>query len=255
MREKSFSEFKLLSEEEISKRRIPTEESSNIIKRSNWLCSDCDKRFANEAFFMKHNCEPRRRREEFSSPLGQAAYSYYLEWMTLRKFSKPNSSAFMESKFFKPFIKFAQMVIDANIAKPHRYIALMIEGEVQPVLWTTTAAYTLYTKWLDLLLDPMDQVSESISYLLDICENENVDLKNVFQHMGVQRILNLVRQRRLSPWFLFCSNEFGKILKTVDKEHLKAFNTVVNAQYWSARFNECKSTVNEIKIIIKELGL
>lgn len=253
---KSFSEFKLLSEDEVASRRVSLEEAEvSASKQSNWLCSDCNRRFSNENFFMRHTCEPRRKREEFSSPLGQAAYSYYLDWMTLRKYSKPNASAFMESKFFRPFMKFSQLVIDANISRPDRYMELMVEGEVQPMLWHTTSAYTLYTRYLDLLADPLEQVSDSINYLMDICQNEDIELKNIFQHLGVQRLLNLIRQRRLSPWFLFCSSEFGKVIKSIDKSHLRAFNLVVNAEYWGGRFSESKNTVQEIKLVIQGMGL
>ena len=251
-----YEELKLLNTEQIAARRVPLEEAEiTAQKHSNWLCTDCNKRFAGETGFMNHRCEPRRRREELASPLGQAAYGYYRDWMKLRKFSQPNAEAFKESKFYRMFIRFAQMVIDANISRPDRYMELMIEGEIQPALWCADGAYTLYTKWVDLLSDPMEQVSDSINYLLDICEKENVPLPNIFEHLGVQRLLNLIRQRRLSPWFLFCSASFGKILKSIDNSQLKAFNVVVNAQYWSERFTNDKKTVRDIKALVKELGL
>lgn len=252
----SYDELKFLNPEQIKARRIPLEESQlSSNKLSNWHCTDCDKRFAGETGFLKHHCEPRRRREELASPLGQAAYGYYRDWMRMRKFSQPNAEAFKESKFYRMFIRFAQLVIDANISRPDRYMELMVEGEIQPALWCAPGAYTLYTKWADLLSDPLEQVSDSVNYLLDICEKENVQLQNIFEHLGAQHVLNLTRQRRLSPWFLFCSSAFGKILKGLDKSQLQAFNTVVNAQYWSSRFEQNKKTVKEIRSIVKELGL
>ena len=84
---------------------------------------------------------------------------------------------------------------------------------------------------------------------------EGAELEKVFEHLGVQRILSLIRQRRLSPWFLFCSSAFGKVLKQLDKEHLKSFDAVVNSSYWGNTFQKHKGTVEQIKMIVKELGL
>jgi hypothetical protein len=249
-------EIKLLSAEEIAKRRIPLEDAQiNLGKQSNWFCTDCNKRFGGERGFLNHHCEPRRRKEELASPLGQAAYGYYSDWMRLRKFSVPNADAFKESKFYRMFIRFAQLVIDANVSRPDKYIQLMVDGEITPALWCADGAYTLYIKWLDLLHDPLEHVSDSINYLFDLCEKEEVLLPNIFTHLGTQRVLSLVRQRRLSPWFLFCSAQFARILKSLDTEQLKAFNSVVNAQYWGDRFTQEKNTVAEIKKLVKELGL
>lgn len=204
---------------------------------------------------MKHYCEPKRRADTLSSPLGQGAFAFYRDWMKARKFGQPSAAAFLESKFFRAFVNFTQLVIDANISRPDKYVALMVECEIQPALWCSSAAYNLYTAWYDSLHDPLDQVQESVNYLIDICEKENVSLSGIFEHLGVQRILSLIRQRRLSPWFLFCSASFGKVLKSLDRSHLKAFDAVVNSNYWGGKFQSERKTVEQIKAIIKELGL
>lgn len=252
----STNELKLLSKEQIEARRIPLEDA--IIQSSrqgNWHCNYCNQRFQSETRFMKHHCEPKRRAEMLMSPIGQAAYGFYRDWMKMRKFGQPGAAAFLESKFYRAFIKFAQFVQDANISRPDKYIELMVEGEIQPALWCSPGAYNLYTAWYDSLHDPLEQVQESINYLIDICEREGVVLEKVFEHLGVQRVLSLIRQRRLSPWFLFCSSAFGKVLKQLDKQHLKSFDAVINSSYWGNTFQKHKSTVEQIKMIVKELGL
>ena len=250
------TELKLLNTEEIASRRIPMEEAViTASKKGHWLCAHCNKRFTNETLYMRHSCEPKRRAEELMSPLGQSAFALYRDWMRMRKFSQPSSAAFLESKFYRAFINFAKLIVDANISRPDKYLELMTEGEVQPALWCSPGAYTLYTQWFDSLHDPLEQVQDSINHLLDICEKEEVPLEKIFEHLGVQRILSLIRQRRLSPWFLFCSASFGKVLKQLDKEHLKSFDAVVNSSYWGGKFSKERAMVEQIKAIVKELGL
>lgn len=247
---------KLLDDAQIAARRIPIETAEiNLGRDRNWQCHYCSGRFASETTFLKHHCEAKRRAQEVMSPLGMAAHGYYREWMRVRKYSQPNAAAFLESKYYRAFINFAQMVQDANIAKPEKYIALMAEANILPILWCRDATYTIYLDWADRVNDPLDQVQESINYLLDICEQENVLLQNVFSHLGANRVLSLIRQRRLSPWLLFCAGTFGHFLKSLDRTQLSAFNTVVTASYWAAKFEREQDTVGSIKSIARELGL
>lgn len=246
----------LLNAEEIAARRVPLEQAEiNLGKVGNWFCHYCSRRFGNETTFMKHHCEPKRRAQELLSPLGQSAYSLYREWMRQKRYSQPSSAAFLESKYYRSFINFAQLVVDANIGKPEKYIQLMVEGDILPVLWCRDSAYALYLDWADKISDPLDQVQDSINYLLDICEKDKVDLSEVFTHLGPQQVLSLIRQRRLTPWLLFCSASFGKFLKTLDASQLKAFNNVVNSAYWADRFGKERAAVENVKHIAKELGL
>ena len=205
---------------------------------------------------MRHFCEPKRRTQELMSPLGQSAFGYYREWMRMKKFGQPGAPAFMESKYYRSFINFAQLVIDANVAKPERFIELMVAGEILPVLWCRDSAYAIYLGWLDKLANPLDLVQESISYLMDICDKDNVQLDMVFEHLGPQQVLSLIRQHRLTPWMLFCSTSFkNQILKKLDSSQLIAFNAVVNSTYWSERFKVESGTLEQVKMIVREIGL
>ncbi len=204
---------------------------------------------------MRHFCEPKRRADELKSPLGQAALGYYREWMRLKKFGQPSSAAFLESKYYRTFINFAQLIVDANISRPDRYMELMIEVDISPFLWCREQCYAVYLEWTDKLSDPLDQVQESINFLLDLCEKESVKLPDIFEHLGAQRVLSLVRQRRLTPWLIFCSPSFGRFIKTIDPAQLKVFNNVVSSSYWGGRFQTERATIENIKMIVKEVGL
>lgn len=247
----------LLNAEQIAARRIPIEDAQITLgKNGNWFCHYCSKRFTHESTFMKHHCEPKRRAQELASPLGQSAYMLYGDWMTSRKYSKPAPAAFLESKFFRPFIKFAQLIADANIAKPQKYIELMTLRDIQPILWTSNAAYAIYMEYLDKNVDPLEEVQETIDYLFDICEKESVPSIGVIaEHLGVQRILQLVRQKRLSPWVLFNADSFKEIISTMDTQQRSVLNTIINATYWSEKFQKNKQVLLDVKHISKEIGL
>lgn len=250
-------EFVLLSPEQIAARRVPIEDAL-VIEQSKaglWECQYCKTSFHSEFRFMKHVCQEKRRAEMMRQPIGQSAYSFYKDWMKMRKFGQPSAEAFMQSRFYQSFVNFANLVVDANISRPDKFIEIMVDGEVQPPLWCSPEAYNLYTAWYDSLHTPLEQVEESIAYLIDVCEKEGVELKDAFEHLGAQRILSFIRQRRLSPWFLFCSSKFSKMVKTLDPAHLKSFDMVINAKYWGEKFQSSKAIIDQIKAITKELDI
>lgn len=246
----------LLDADAIAGRRVSLEDAHiRLQSTGNYICHFCNKRFKGETMFMKHHCDQKRKQQELHSPVGQAALSFYLAWMRLRGFRTQSSSAFLESKFYRSFIKFAHMVQDANIGEPERYIQLMVESTIQPALWCSPNAYKLYTAWFDNQQDPMDQVLSSISKLMDIAEKEGVDCREVLQHIGSQRVLELINQRRLSPWFLFHSDSFKRLLNSLSKEEQRVFHRALNAPLWVDRLKENEAKREEIKPVIRDLGL
>lgn len=250
------NELKLLNPEQIAARRVPLEEvSAKAARSSNWICHYCSKKFSSEVVFLKHACEEKRRALEMKSPLGQAAYSYFKLWFKLRRFGEQPVSAFVESRFYRMFINFAQMVVDANIAKPEKYIQLMVDANIQPPLWCKDGAYAIYLDWYDKTYDPLQQVSDSIEYLMTIAEKEGVPLTSIFEHLGSQKVLALMRQRRLSPWFLYKSTKFIELLRKLDKQELNAFGIVANISMWANRFKKKESLTKEIITIVQGVGL
>lgn len=247
----------LINQEETAKRRISLEEAGVYAQaRGNWSCHFCNKRFKSELLFMKHECKEKRRRMELQTPLGQAAFGYYNEWFRLRKFSTQSSSAFLESKYYLQFMRFAKKVQDANIANPNKFIQLMVEAEnLPPAIWVTPGAYNIYQEWVVGKADPLEMVAESISYLQDISTKEEAPIETIFTHLGTQRIISLVRQNRLSPWFLFCSKKFGEALHSMPPDERKSFGNVINASFWAEKFKKNKSVVEDIKLIITGIGL
>jgi len=255
--------LEILNVEQIAARRVPVEDAEiSLGKSSNWYCHFCKKKFSSEMFFLRHRCDAKEKVQTLASPTGQAAFGYYNEWLRQRRFTPQTATTFLESKLFKTFVKFAQMVIDANIAKPEKYISIMLVADLNPTMWCRSNAYSLYLDHIDALSDPMQEVQDSINYLFDLCEKEEwlndddtPNIKGVFVLMGVQRILSYLRQKRLSPWLLFCSKTFNEVLKHMDPSERSSLNNIINAEHWANKFKKNPQTVKDIVTITQALGL
>lgn len=222
---------------------------------SKWECDFCKKIFKFENAFMNHYCKERERFEELKSPFGQAGYEYYCEWMRLHKRKAPNIDTFATSKFYTAFVKFAKRAVQLDLPNPDMFIRLMVDRDISPLLWARDQCYSIYLEFYNSKVDPLDQVKETIETLMDIAEKENVDLSDIFKHLGSRRITDLIRKRAVTPWLLFCSVSFGEFLKGLEPDEWSEMSAVINPAYWSEKLALSKNVVNDIIKISNELGL
>jgi hypothetical protein len=204
---------------------------------------------------MKHVCEAKKRVSQMLSPIGQAAFGYYNTWFKLKKLSQQSSATFLESRYFKSMIKFAEFIVKTNIGKPEKYIELMVDGGVNPSLWCAAGAYDVYIAWLDKVNPQEDQVQESLSYLLDICEKEGVALADIAKYLGPQRIISITQQKRLSPWVVFRAKSFLSEFKTWDKAHRVTYGRVSDAESFVKRFEKDPDMTRRFDALFAEFGL
>lgn len=229
--------------------------ATSTVETPGWHCHYCDKNFVNESVFMNHFCKERERHEELRSPIGQAAYGYYSEWMRLYKRKAPPIDTFATSRFYTSFVKFAKHVIVINLPSPEMFIRLMSERDISPMLWCRDQCYSIYLEFYDKSMEPLEQVKNSIVTLMDIAERESIELTNIFVHLGPHRVTELLRLRQLSPWFIFCSAKFGDFLKTLPQEDWAEMSKIINPTYWADKLESNKKLVADIIEISNGIGL
>lgn len=220
-----------------------------------WKCDYCGKVLANETYFMKHTCKEKQRSEELATPIGMAAYMFYCDWMKAYKRKPPSRDTFGTSRYYTTFIEFAKHVKKLNLANPGKFVEIMCNKDISPTLWRRDQCYSMYLEWMDKKQDPLDQVQSSIETLLDISENENIQLSDIFVFLGVKQLSELIRLRKLSPWFLFCSKKFSEYLKSLSREESHELSAIINPSYWSSKLQDNKTLVKDIISITQGMGL
>lgn len=219
-------------------------------------CTFCNKKFVKEPAFLKHKCKPMERHEEMSTALGQMAYGLYGTWMRLYKRNVPRIESFMVSRYYGAFIKFAQYVKDMNLPDVESFIRLMIERDLSPHLWTNDKVYVLYLEYLDRRTTPVKQASITISTLIKIADDHQVDVGNVFDVLEPNEVLQMIRERRLSPWILLVSSKFKRMLvNRCSQEQITLFEDLVRPMYWRVKFDNNPEYVSVMKMYVKEMGI
>jgi hypothetical protein len=225
------------------------------VSKAEWNCHYCGKSFTHETSFMNHFCKERERYEELRTPIGQSAYGYYSEWMRQYRRKPPAIDTFSTSRYYTSFVKFAKHAIKISLPSPDMFIRLMVERDISPTLWTRDQCYSIYLEFYDKAYDPLEQVKVSIETLIDLAGKNEVELSEIFKYLGPERINELLRLRKLSPWFIFCSAKFGEFLKTLPPEDWTEMSKVINPTYWSEKLDANKALVSDIIEISNGIGL
>lgn len=235
-------------------RRVPVNSSSDT-SGTGWICNFCKKKFKSEVMYMKHSCPEMMRHDALSKPEGQAAYQFYCDWMRLHKKSIPNMDTFATSRYCTSFLKFAKHIKKINLSNPDTFVKLMIERDISPMLWTRSQCYDIYLAYYDNMQNPTLQVADSIDVLVKLAEKEEVELSKIFEHLGSNRITELVVQRKLTPWLLFCSRTFGNFLRSLPASEWTVMQDAINPGYWAEKLEDNKDLVAEIIEISNDVGL
>lgn len=220
-----------------------------------WTCHHCRKVFVLEKAFMTHSCKEKRRAEEMKTIIGQVAYGYYVDWMKAKKFKAPPIDTFISSRYYLAFMKFAAMAAQVNIEKPNTYINLMVRRDLSPTMWHRSQCYSIYLQFIDNEADPFELVANSIEKLERIAASENVNVIDIFNHLGFKRILELIRLRTLSPWLLLHSSKFKEFLGTIDELDLKLLMGIINIGSWLEIFEKKPEIRDVLTPFVREYGL
>jgi hypothetical protein len=226
------------------------------VKERRFQCNFCGKQFVHEERFMAHKCEQMKRAEEFRTPIGQAGWIFYQKWMKAHRRQVPRSDAFLHSKFYKPFIRFARFVKQVNMPDVDLFIWLMKEKDMSPVMWVNDQVYAIYLEFLDRKADPYKRADTTINMLLDIAEAAECDVSEVFDVINGPEFIQMLRERRLSPWILLRSRKFKQFLtQKVSTEEMTIIQAIIRPPYWKEKFDQKKDVVVDMDRFVKELNL
>jgi hypothetical protein len=219
-------------------------------------CTFCGGGFVYEQRFINHRCKQMIRDEDFKTPIGQAAWLFYQKWMKAHRRHVPKVSAFLHSKFYNSFFKFAEFSKRTKIPDVDVFIWLMKEKDISPTIWTNDQVYVLYLEFVDHKLSPAKHAEITVNTLFDLSNNYGCDIAEVFNNIEPTEVIQLLRQRRLSPWILLHSSKFKQFfINKVSTEAKIIMESIIRPYYWSKKFKECQKDVSRMKLYVAELSL
>ena len=204
---------------------------------------------------MKHECTQMIRGKEIQTVIGQSAYGLYKVWMEKQRRAAPPIETFLSSAYFTSFMKFSEWIRETGVPDPQKYVELMVNAKIAPALWRRNEAYQIYLEHFDKRTDPISQATITLETILALAEGLECEPGEVFGKFQVGDILELIQQRRLSPWLLFCSRSFKDWYQGLHSADRSALMKSIGIDYWANKMENKPAVVAELKEIAESIGL
>lgn len=225
------------------------------MKEANFKCNHCGHLFVYEDRLLRHRCKQMIRKEEMETPTGQAAWFHYQSWMRAQHHLIPHIKSFLHSKFYQPFMRFAKFAKQVRIPDPDLYIAQMVNLDMQPMLWTNDQVYVAFLEYMDRKVPANKNAQITINTLFDFAAGLGCEIGDVFSHIDANEVIQLIRQRKLSPWILLQSDKFKQFYAKLSNDQKIVLGTIIRPNYWTEKLNNNLDTVEQMKKFVKELNL
>ena len=223
---------------------------------SPYQCHYCGKRFKFEQRFIKHKCKAMLREENLRTPLGQAAWSFYQDWMKFQRKRVPDEKTFLKSNYHESFNRFAAHVKKLNLPNPHTFIKLMIQRDFPPTMWTRDETYAIYMEHLDRVISPVEHAHITTDTLLRLADIFECKEGDIFDQLGASDVIELIKERKVSPWLLLHSPKFMIFFRDkTNPEQKIVLESLIRPKYWATQFQKKPNAVKMMKEIVKEMDL
>lgn len=218
-------------------------------------CSFCEKEFVTETRYLKHRCEMMDRYDEIKTPLGQAAFNSYQLWFKVKKKKSPPIDTFIKSKHYKPFIAFTNFIHRLKITEVELFIKMMEEKGIMPSHWARDDMYSYYIEYLDRKIPPKTQAAITLKTMEKIVDAADCPIGDVFDVITSSELIQLVRERKMSPWVILKSRKFNVKFELMTEEERKMFLDLVRIDYWKTKF-QSRTDINQyMKSLVEEMDL
>jgi hypothetical protein len=179
----------------------------------------------------------------------------YKLWLEKQRRKPPPVETFITSTYYTGFISFAKFCQETSIADPDAYVDLMVKKGISPSLWLRDDAYAMYLEFMDKHADPYVQAERTLKCVSSIAEKLDIPVNKVFAELRYTEMMELINQRQLSPWILFCSKSFKEWSAKLMEQERVALMKAIGIGYWQVVFERQPTIVADMKLMVQALGL
>lgn len=199
-------------------------------------------------------CVKKRRhldKDNVASRMGLELYRRYFELNTATKNAK-TIEQFIESRYYKSFIKFARRLMDLRPVDQARFIDYVFRNGVKDRDWCKDAVYEAYI--VDLLSkEPASRgLERSIKTMEQWGFDHDVPFNMFFAQVSPSEATHLVKMGKISPWVLYLAETSDLLWDRLSDEQASIISSVVDPKVWRVKFEIKKDDCSFTRDILKE---
>jgi len=158
----------------------------------------------------------------------QSSYSSILK----RRGCKSEDS-FLRSANFPHFVKLSRFGREVHIPNLSLYLKIMVAANRRPNTWTNDHSYRIFLETMNSQTAANEMIEISAKTIQSLAEKNEMRVPVYVLLMGVGEMLQLIRQRRLSPWIVLNSDLFKRKIQESTPEEKEVIAKLIDADYWT----------------------
>lgn len=229
-----------------------------MTSKSNQLfkCKYCNKGYKKESTLVVHQCEKKRRwnqENDIGVRIGLQAWLRFYE-LTQSSTAKKSYSDFVDSQFYKAFVKFgwhAHKIRAVNLAG---YIDFLIKEKKKLDWWAKDRFYEEFLYQYIRKEHPNAALERSIDEINRWAEETNGDFSTFFITGNKNKVCQMIGFGRVSPWVLFNCTAGVEFLSTLNSEQVNSIYRWIDPSYWDKKFKDNPSDTKFAKSVLEAAG-
>ena len=222
--------------------------------KAKFACGFCQRAFTNERTLGVHMCEKKRRhndKDNVASRMGLGLYQRFYELNTATKNAK-TSAEFIDSKYYKAFIKFARHLMDLRPVDQSRFVDYVFRNSIKDRDWCKDNVYEAYI--LDLLgKEPAQRgLERSIMSMEKWASETEYEYNEFFRYVSPSEATHMVKMGKISPWVLYLAETSDLLWERLSDEQATMIAAIVDPKIWMARFQIKKEECSFTRDILHE---
>lgn len=220
-------------------------------------CEHCNREFVRPSTFLKHICEQKRRYLDRDRPSNRMGY---IAWKQYYQQHHPNKKGvaytdFMNSSYYTAFVKFGTYCTDIKAINSSAFAIYLVKNRIPIDNWASDSSYTKYLVEYLKYESCMDATQRSIENLLNVANDENINLSDVFKYVNSNKICHMITNGHISPWVVYQSSSGKDFLSKLDYSQTNLIFEYINPERWNIKFKREPENVNEVCKLLKNIPL
>ena len=216
---------------------------------NNFRCPYCNKAYARESWYRKHDCEKRRRFEQIHKMDFRRGLRLFSHWRRQfeRRGKEITAEKFINHWMYNSFMNLVKFTSDNWVITSIRYLDFLIHFRIAEAKWTNEETLKTYREYIRRNEDPISQSKITFDAINSWCNTNSVDRREFFAKIPPGTALKMVATNQISPWVLFGYDRARDLLTRVNDDWLCTVNEYINNKYWIDKITDSEDMQRSIQ--------
>jgi hypothetical protein len=225
-----------------------------------YTCKYCKKSYAKESTLASHMCEQKRRHQnqnEFPVQMGFRAYIRFYE-TTQGSAKLKTYDDFATSPYYLAFVKYGRHCHAIRCINFSSFTDWLLKNNKKLDYWCKEE---FYLQWMaeymrkEAVQDALERALKEMQIYADKDTVLQNSFNNYFRLGAANRIVQHIRDGRISAWVVYNCNSGIEFLDSLNEEQVAIILPWIDPDFWQRKFKDYVADAEWVKDILNKAGL